>query len=475
MIEANNPKINVDILMQKVQEEVAKRREFTPAETAASSMNTVNTANIGHIQALLSVVETFSEVPAQFPDKFNRFPFVVFKPLQRFALKVYGFLFKKQRVVNSSLAQALRLSVEINQRLSQQVMTLQVQLNKLADRVDATDRQFADTSISMDERLDAVDQRFTATDERFTATDERLAAVEGRLTAADQRFIAVDTHLTAADERLASTHEYYVRNENYIKDDLTQQKRLITLFLEEAQRRLPEPFDQEQLQAFEDEGRHLLDAFYVAFEDHFRGSYQDIGDRLKVYLPLLEQANLDTANFPILDVGCGRGEWLDLLQKSGYTAKGLDLNRVMLARCRSKGLEVIESDVIAYLRSLPPQSLSAVTGFHIIEHLPIAKLITLFQEIFRVLRPGGLTIMETPNPQNVLVGSNNFYMDPTHLNPLPSPLTKFMLENVGYQSVEIMNLNAYADSFKVSGSELADRFNDYFYGPQDYAVFGYKP
>ncbi|NJO49330.1 MAG: class I SAM-dependent methyltransferase [Leptolyngbyaceae cyanobacterium RM2_2_4] len=460
MIETNNPKIDVNVLMQKVQEEVVKRRDFNPVEIAISSMNTIITTSISQAEAQLSVAETFSEVPTKFPDKFN-FLFAVFKPLQKLVLKVYGFLFKKQRVVNSSLAQALRISLDINQRLSQQVSTLQMQLNKLADRVDSIDRQTADISISADERLSIVDSRLAATDERFSAVDGH--------------FSTMDSRFTTLDQKLSSTHEYYVRNENYIKDDLTQQKRLITLFLEEARRRLPEPFEQEQLQVFENEGKHQLDAFYVAFEDYFRGSYQDISTRLKVYLPVLEHAKLDTSNFPILDIGCGRGEWLELLQKSGYAAKGLDINRVMLDRCRSKGLEVIEADALVHLKSLPAQSLSAVTGFHIIEHLPLVELITLFQEILRVLKSDGLIIMETPNPQNVLVGSNNFYMDPTHLNPLPSPLAKFMLENAGYQAVEIMNLNAYADSFKVSGSEIANRFNDYFYGPQDYAVIGYKP
>jgi O-antigen chain-terminating methyltransferase len=115
-----------------------------------------------------------------------------------------------------------------------------------------------------------------------------------------------------------------------------------------------------------------------------------------------------------------------------------------------------------------------VTGFHIIEHLPFPLLVKLLNEIVRVLQPGGLVIFETPNPQNVLVGSNNFYIDPSHLNPLPSPLAKFLLEHAGLHSVEVINLNPYEDSYKVSGSELAELFNKYFYGPQDYAVVGHK-
>ncbi|MEO8892438.1 MAG: class I SAM-dependent methyltransferase [Coleofasciculaceae cyanobacterium] len=137
-------------------------------------------------------------------------------------------------------------------------------------------------------------------------------------------------------------------------------------------------------------------------------------------------------------------------------------------------MDVIEGDVIAHLQSLPDESLGAITGFHIIEHLPFSLLIKLLNETKRVLKPGGLAIFETPNPQNILVGANNFYLDPTHQNPLPSPLSEFLVEYVGFHSVNILNLNDYAESYKVSGSEVAKRFNDYFYGAQDYAVIGYK-
>jgi SAM-dependent methyltransferase len=196
--------------------------------------------------------------------------------------------------------------------------------------------------------------------------------------------------------------------------------------------------------------------------------------RLKIYLPLLKEAQVGTEESPVLDVGCGRGEWLKLLKESGYTARGLDINRVMLDECKAKGFDVLEEDVITYLQSLPDDCLGAITGFHIIEHLPFSVLINLLNETIRVLKSGGLVIFETPNPQNILVGANNFYLDPTHLNPLPSPLSEFLVEYAGFHSVKILNLHDYAESYKLSGSELAERFNSYFYGAQDYAVIGYK-
>ncbi len=453
MIEANNPEIDVDELMQQVREEVARRKSLSNLAVAvdkcSSELNTRSTVNINPIEALLNNADLYSQVPTKFPEKFNRFPFKINQGLQKFLLKVYGFLFKKQRVVNLSLIQALRESLALNRQLSEQVTALQAQLKEISNSLAAVDERFKAT----DEQLKFTDERFKATDERFKVTDERFKVTDERLTTLDER---------------------YITNDSYLKNDLTQQKRLITLFLAEARQRLPEPFNQEQLQTFVNEDNHLLDAFYVAFEEQFRGNRKEIVDRLKVYLSLFEEAKLDRQELPILDVGCGRGEWLELLHEARYTARGIDINRVMIEQCRLRGLEVIESDAITYLQSLPDASQSAVTGFHIIEHLSFLVLIKLITETARVLKSGGLAIFETPNPQNILVGSNNFYIDPTHRNPLPSTLTKFLLEHTGFTPVRIINLNPYDDSFKVNGSEVAERFNDYFYGPQDYAVVGYK-
>ena len=417
MIEANNPEINVDELMQKIQEEVARRNNLAVPESANSNFVNItpaNLMNLNQIEALLNNAELKSQVRTEIPPKFNRFPFKVSKGLQKFALKLYSFLFKEQRAVNFSLIQALKESLTLNRHLSEQLYAIQAQMK--------------------------------TTSERLQAVDERLQAVDDR----------------------------YIKNDSYLKNDLAQQKRLITLFLEEARQRLPEPFASEQLQTFVNENQHLLDAFYVAFEDRFRGRRDDIVERLKFYLPRIAQAQVGTQDFPILDLGCGRGEWLELLRDAGCIAKGLDINRVMLDQCQARGLEVIESDVIAYLTSLPDASLGAVTGFHIIEHLPFPLLMKLFNETLRVLKPGGLAIFETPNPQNLLVGSNNFYLDPSHLHPLPSLLSEFLLEHIGFYPVEIVDLNPNQDSCPDNGSKLAELVNNYFYGPQDYAVIGYK-
>ena len=115
----------------------------------------------------------------------------------------------------------------------------------------------------------------------------------------------------------------------------------------------------------------------------------------------------------MLDAGCGRGEWLELLKEQGITTgRGIDNNRVMVKQCEGYGLDVIEGDVIESLRDFPSASLGAVTAFHLIEHLPLNVLVKFLDETARVLKSGGIAIFETPNPENILVGAFTFYLDP---------------------------------------------------------------
>jgi O-antigen chain-terminating methyltransferase len=182
---------------------------------------------------------------------------------------------------------------------------------------------------------------------------------------------------------------------------------------------------------------HQLDAFYLSFENRFRGPRKDIKKRVRFYLPFLRKARAGTKARPVLDVGCGRGEWLELLREGKLEAIGIDLNEAMVAQCKERGLKVVQGDAIEFLRNLPDRSQGAVTAFHIIEHLPLEVLIQLLMHSRRVLKPGGIAIFESPNCKNLMVGACNFNIDPTHRNPVFPETAQFMLETYGFERVTL--------------------------------------
>lgn len=217
--------------------------------------------------------------------------------------------------------------------------------------------------------------------------------------------------------------------------------------------------------------------FYLAFEDRFRGTPETIRERLSAYLPTLrENGLLQQPGHRIVDLGCGRGEWLKLLQDEGYNALGLDLSPVNTALCKELSLEALTGDAIAWLTEQTDSSISCITGFHIIEHLEFPVLRQLFEQAMRVLQPGGLLILETPNAENLVTGATHFHTDPTHLHPLPPALTEFIADYYGFADIQIRRLHPIPDEYQIhEDSETARRCNNYFYSAQDYALVATRP
>ncbi|MYM75043.1 methyltransferase domain-containing protein, partial [Duganella sp. FT134W] len=174
--------------------------------------------------------------------------------------------------------------------------------------------------------------------------------------------------------------------------------------------------------------------FYRAFEDRYRGDRDVIKQRLRAYTPFLDGlSTLSAGAAPrALDLGCGRGEWLELLGEQGLQARGVDLDAGMLAACEERGLQVELTDAVAALRACADDSLALVSAFHLVEHVPFEVLQALIGEALRALQPGGLLIMETPNPENLSVGATSFYLDPSHEKPLPPMLLGFLADYAGY-------------------------------------------
>jgi SAM-dependent methyltransferase len=220
------------------------------------------------------------------------------------------------------------------------------------------------------------------------------------------------------------------------------------------------------------------DQFYADFEDRFRGSDELIRTRLAAYVPdVAAVASLGR----VLDIGTGRGEFLGLLAEAGIDAYGVDTNSVTVAECRARGLDVVEADALDHLRDVPDASLAVVAAFHLVEHLPFEWLLDLADHATRVLKPGGLLILETPNPSNLIVGAVNFYIDPTHLRPIPPPLLHMVLWSRGFDPIEIRYVNPPGDRFEVPEGlgeagdavrSIVERLNDILFAPCDYGIIG---
>lgn len=181
--------------------------------------------------------------------------------------------------------------------------------------------------------------------------------------------------------------------------------------------------------------------FYRAFEDRHRGSRELIRERLQVYFPFIEPLKELYSQRKALDLGCGRGEWLEILQQTDFEPFGVDLDQGMLEACVEQGLPAELDDALSALKKLPDESQTLVSGFHIAEHIPFDDLKVLVAEALRVLKPAGLLILETPNAENLVVGAQNFYLDPTHERPIPHLLLSFLTEFTGFNRTKLMRLH----------------------------------
>ena len=182
---------------------------------------------------------------------------------------------------------------------------------------------------------------------------------------------------------------------------------------------------------------------YVGFEDQFRGSPDDIRRRVEDYLPVFENAS------DVLDVGCGRGEFLELLRDRGVRAQGIDINPAMVEVCRGKGLQAETGDALAHLGGLPDGSLGGLFAAQVVEHLEPRYLMRLLDAAFDKLRPGAPIVLETINPACWFAFFESYIRDLTHVRPVHPDTLKYLLVATGFQRVEIRYQAPYPEADKL--------------------------
>lgn len=205
----------------------------------------------------------------------------------------------------------------------------------------------------------------------------------------------------------------------------------------------------------------------LAFSDKFRGTEEDVKRKLQVYVPRMRNCS------PVADLGCGRGEFLDLLREDGGEGIGVEANPELAAIVARKGHRSYSGDLFSFLAEQEPESLGGIFCAHVIEHMPAESLARLIAESYRTLRPGGMLALETPNPACLAIFATYFYLDSTHVRPVPSELTRYLLEESGFTKIEVLGLRPAEEEFPEL-KPLPEGFRQKFFGYLDYGILAQK-
>jgi O-antigen chain-terminating methyltransferase len=348
----------------------------------------------------------------------------------------------------------------------------------------------ADALQALQAQLAAYGQQMHQREEMLTAHADALQALQAQLAAYGQQMRQREEMLTAHAD---ATEEHL--NESI--ESLVQQQRLDLQMMRERVARSERNFrrvlyvltddqmaaERHKIERKDMSSQPLEPTFdYFGFEERFRGSEGEIKARQQAYLKYFQGQN------DILDIGCGRGEFLELLREAGIKVQGIDLDLDMVLYCREKGFDVVRVDGLAYLDSLPDEALGGIFAAHVIEHWESKQTIELVKLCQRKLRPGGILILETFNPKCLTIFAESFYMDFSHIKPIHPESMKFLFESTGFLDIGL-KFSAPVESSKrilaFSGPDARgtmvetfnrgiEQLNELLYGFQDYAVIGRK-
>jgi len=378
------------------------------------------------------------EMPPQPPTLRGRLGAVLVRIVQRMLFWYTGQI----RAFHKAVSEAAGEQANVVEQLDTEQRRQLVLLSTTVERLSAFERQLTDNEARALEGRSALADRVNTLAKEVSATVERLSAFERQLTDDEARALEGQTALT---DRL-----------NTLTDGLN------TLIKEvSAPRKGPSA---------------VHDRLFVEHAESFRGDREDIKSRMNVYVPYAKEAFVAAACAPALDLGCGRGEWLELLHDAGIPAAGIDWNRDLVNENRERGLDTIEGEILQILPTLPDESRSLITAFHVLEHLTFPDLLEMIDHTARILKPGGIALFETPNPRNLFVSTNSFYLDPTHQHPLPNEFLAFVVKARGLCDPKVIPLSPFPDDFRLrqSDCQAVNFINEHFFGPQDYGILAHK-
>ena len=205
---------------------------------------------------------------------------------------------------------------------------------------------------------------------------------------------------------------------------------------------------------------------WFRFANKFRGPEDYVREGQRIYVPHFKEA-------PVLDIGCGRGEFLELMREANIAAKGIDSSAECIAQCRTKGLEAEQADLFEYLTSQLPASLAGIFAAQVLEHLEPAAVVEFIKLARSRLRKGGTLAVETPNPECLAIFATHFYIDPTHTRPIPPSLMAFYFEEAGFGHLDLRRLTPAVESMPEL-DDLPTSVRERFFGALDYCCIGIR-
>ena len=363
------------------------------------------------------------------------------KRLRGFVWRFVGPLFQRQEAFNATLVDLVNRNAQIAREQQQAIDSLSARVDEVAGRIDGVSTSIEGVSDELWRRWEATEARFAALEGEVAGRIDGVStSIEGVSDELWRRWEATVVRFDALEE-LRTT----VGQVQHAVLTLERELRHVTAASPDAAPARPDAAGATRVE-------EALDAYtYVGFENRFRGSEAEIRGRQVDYAPLFDGAS------NILDVGCGRGEFLDVLRERGITARGLDLNGEMVEVCRSHGLEAEVGDALAYLRGLPDASLGGMFAAQVVEHLDPQYLIRLLAVAFQKLRPGSKIVLETINPQCWFAFFDSYLRDITHAQPLHPDTLQYLLVASGFQRTTVRYSAPYPEHAKLQHVALASR------------------
>jgi 2-polyprenyl-3-methyl-5-hydroxy-6-metoxy-1,4-benzoquinol methylase len=504
MLEIGEPEVSVDELMQRVRQEVERRRLEGRFRGTSSPVLTDDevAASWQAIDEAITAAGSSTVVGVRLPPmtQMRGWKRKLAVPLARVILRAAQLVTRDQSAFNQLILELVRLlSNSIHDRLTSADRKISALTDGLA-RASSQTRfvsELVDARARTASEMEGILGRVRALEETAAGLSHQVARLDDTTGRLDDTTGRLDAAISEAIHRMNAIHEDIAsvrvdaqtrivnltraidtdqQRTQHLRTQSLLQERRISMLLEELRRRPTATAPVNLTAAVDDTLEHLSDTFYLSFEDQFRGTREDIKQRTRVYLQVIVDAGAGTEDRPVLDIGCGRGEWLEVLKENRLVGRGIDLNQAIVAEGRDRGLEVTEGSALEHLQALSAASLGAMTGLHVLEHLDFATVIKILDECSRVLQPGGVAIFETPNPKNLVVGACQFYVDPTHRRPLHPDTMAFIAEARGLNRVYILPLHPVDDGRRLAeaDSPIAKVLNEYLFGPQDFAVVGYR-